>query len=54
MLNRSLPYEEYFSDLGLAVNIFVYTEEEFQKSSFNKTLTEKKSKILFDRNSFSK
>jgi predicted nucleotidyltransferase len=48
-LDRSAPFRDYFLELGLDTDIFVYTEEEFKKSSFLKVIKEGRYKVLFER-----
>lgn len=43
---RGKDYFEYFSELGLSTDIFVYTEEELENTNFIRT---KKYKVLFSR-----
>lgn len=47
-LDRAIYFQEYFQDIGLGVEIFVYTEEEIEKNTIpllNSAF--KKGKVLF-------
>ena len=49
-LDRSMPFQKYFGNIGLGVDLFVYTEEEIRGNTIplaNAAL--KTGKILFKR-----
>jgi len=48
-LKRSDPYIEYFQNLKLDTDIFVYTEEEFKRSPFANVTEKQKCRILFTK-----
>lgn len=47
-LDRASSFQEYFFELGLDVDIFVYTEKEFEKSSL-KNIANQAYRVLFER-----
>jgi len=49
-LDRALYFQSYFEDIGLGVDLFVYTEEEIEKNTIPLVSSViKKGKILFER-----
>lgn len=49
-LDRALYFQSYFEDIGLGVDLFVYTEEEIEKNTIPLVSSAiKKGKILFKR-----
>lgn len=47
-IDRPLQYKNYFADLGLGTDIFVYTESEFARSPFYNKINSK-GMILYSR-----
>ena len=47
--DRTSFFQEYFFELGLDTDIFVYTEKEFEKSSFKKNIKNQGYRVLFER-----